>query len=228
MTLFLSPLCGFRLVAQRTLAAGVIVVLTIMAFADARADDPEVSGGPGSVELAPFGGQWNRIPDEEEDASRHLSIDAAIDDLSWILRSMAGRMLKKSTAPPVEMGFDWDGERLHQLVHGAHGELRRPVQLNGDSQRHTNDRGDDFSSKWVWTEGGLQVHWVQDQAFGSNLYRVDPLDQMLRVEHRIQITAISGIEPIVFRSRFGRTDLPTVTAARDPETESSPDSSELR
>jgi hypothetical protein len=196
--------------AIRLLACLIVGLTSSPAWSDASASLPA-----GPTELALYDGLWRRIDDPDEDSRRLRSIDAAIRNLSWIVRRMAAGVLKKSTAPPQEMRFTWDGERLHQLVDSGAGDAsRRPVELDAPPRILTDPRGEDFASSWTWTRDGLQVHWKQHQAHGSNLYRIEPQTQRLVVEHRIQVTALAGIEPIVFRSRFGRESLPAVSSAR--------------
>ena len=177
-----------------------------------------VSGSiPDSRELALFDGRWEKISDEQAEALRLLSIQNAVEDMSWIMRRVASSVLKKSTAPPPQMEFDWDGEGLYQLVADRDGDgvERRTVRLNADSEKLIDPRGEAFFSNWIWTDDGLQVNWRQDQAYGSNIYRVEPDSERLHVEHRIHITAISGIEPIVYQSAFERNGLPSVASAAE-------------
>lgn len=206
-------------------ARWALLLVCVAALASSQAwSDPSAPGTPSPTELARYDGLWLRIDDLDEDSSRLHSIDAAIRDLSWIVRRMAAGVLKKSTAPPAEMRFTWDGENLHQLVTAGSGEAsRRPVELDAPPRILTDPRGEDFASSWTWTRRGLQVDWKQHQAHGSNLYSIDPHSQTLIVEHRIQVTALSGIQPIVFQSRFGRDSLPAVSAARiDPDVPGAP------
>ncbi|MBJ18083.1 MAG: hypothetical protein CL933_01550 [Deltaproteobacteria bacterium] len=221
-----SPSC-LRL--RPTLIAGLIATAAFMTLPVAKANEGVVlPDSPGPTELALYDGHWDRIPDDDEDASRLRSIEAAIDSLSWIVRTMASGILKKTTVPPPEMSFSWDGENLHEVVRREGGDSLRQVRLDDIPEILTDSRGEDFSSTWTWTETGLQVNWSQRQAYGTNLYRVDDRDQTLRVEHRIQITAVSDVDPIVFHSHFARTELPAVAAAGDRETRDTPVSSDLR
>jgi hypothetical protein len=192
-----------------------MLLICIIALASGPAwSESTVSTSPSPTELALYDGLWHRIDDPDEDSLRLRSIDSAIRNLSWIVRRMAAGVLKKSTAPPPEMRFSWDGERLHQLVSAESGEASsRPVELDAPPRILTDPRGEDFASSWTWTSRGLEVHCKQHQAHGSNLYRVEPHAQTLVVEHRIEVTALSGIEPIVFRSRFGRDSLSAVSSA---------------
>jgi hypothetical protein len=50
------------------------------------------------------------------------------------------------------------------------------------------------------------VRWQQHQAYGSNLYRLD--GDALVVEHTIHVTALSDVAPIVYQSRFNRSETP--------------------
>ena len=192
----------------------LLICCAMLVGPSARSDAIE-SAQPSPTQLALYEGLWRRIDDLDADGHRLRSIDSAIRDLSWIVRRMAAGVLKQSTAPPAEMQFTWDGERLHQLVTSGSGEVsRRPVELGAPPRILTDPRGEDFASSWTWTSDGLQVDWKQHQAEGSNLYRIDPQTRTLVVEHRIQVTALSGIEPIVYRSHFGRDSLPAVSSAR--------------
>ena len=167
----------------------------------------------GDASLAPFSGQWARIVDEVADEARLESIGTATGDLSWIVRKMATGVLEKTTSPPRELAFVWDGEALRQRVRGPNGEYDRPVDPGAGPTRQTDPRGEETTIEWRRTTEGLEVHWQQSQAFGRNLYRVDEVSQTLHVEHRIQVTAIDGIDEIVYGARFGRMTLPPVSAA---------------
>ena len=163
--------------------------------------------------LAPCSGQWARIVDEAADEARIESIGTATDDLSWLVRKMATGVLEKTTSPPGELAFTWDGEALRQRVRGPNGEFDRPVDPDAGPIRQTDPRGEETTIEWRRTTEGLEVRWQQSQAFGRNLYRVDERSQTLHVEHRIQVTAIDGIDEIVYGTRFGRMTLPQVSAA---------------
>jgi hypothetical protein len=179
--------------------------------------EAELAGEPRSVpepaELASYDGLWRSVDTDETEPGRLASIETALGDVSWIVRKMGAGVLRRSTAPPPEMRFAWDGERLHQLVVDGNGSSRRPVRLDEEPVVLKDHRGEDFASNWTWTDAGLQVNWKQHQAYGTNVYRIDEQRQTLFVEHRIHITAISNVQPIVYRSRFERSDLPAVSAA---------------
>lgn len=128
---------------------------------------------------------------------------------------MASGVLRKTTKPPPEIEFVWDGKRLYQGLQGAERNLSKPVQLDGQVRTGEDHRGVPFSWVWSWTEEGLQVRWEQHQAYGYNLYRIDPVDgRTLRVQHTIHVTGISDVAPIVYGSRFDR--IPAEDVAQAP------------
>ena len=177
---------------------------------------PETTAGireTASVDLSGFDGHWQRIEVPESDAARESAIAGAVSGLSWILRKFARSNLNKSTAPPPELQFAWDGERLHQGLADENGEFSRRIELDGELRVLKDSRGVDFAAAWVWTGHELRLRWEQHQANGSNLYRLDEDADILLIEHTINVTAISNIAPIVFHSRFSRTDLPARAAA---------------
>jgi hypothetical protein len=202
---------------KKGLGALLLIVLFAAPPAALAAGEESISAAPGPAHstLSAFDGHWIRIHDEQDHSHRLSKIETAISDLSWVVRGMASRVLKKSTIPPDKIIFSWDGHQLHQIMGEDNTQFARPVKLDGDPKTLTDSRGEAFSSHWEWTDSGLRVSWVQDQAYGSNLYRVDEKNQALLVEHRIHVTAISNIEPIVYRSSFGRALLPAVPAASD-------------
>jgi hypothetical protein len=163
-------------------------------------------------ELAPYSGQWARIVDDAAEEARLESIDTATGELSWLVRKMATGVLEKSTQPPGELTFFWDGDALRQRVRGPNGEFDRLVGVDTGPQRTRDPRGEETTIEWRRTAQGLEVHWSQEQAFGHNLYRVDEAGQTLLVEHRIQVTAIDGVDEIVYGSRFGRLAMPPVSS----------------
>jgi hypothetical protein len=165
------------------------------------------------VDLSGFEGHWQRIEVRESDTARESAIARAVSGLSWIVRKFAGGTLNRSTAPPAELQFAWDGGQLHQGLADENGGFSRRIELDGELRVLKDSRGVDFASSWVWTGQGLRLRWEQHQANGNNIYRLDEDAEVLIVEHTINVTAISNIEPIVFRSRFSRTDLPARAAA---------------
>ena len=195
-----------------TILCGLLVVFSLVPASSSRAAE---MGDSVSIDLSSYEGRWQRVDDGEADEARLSAIDRAIDDLSWIMRTMAAGVLRKTTRPPPEMEFVWDGERLHQGLQGKDKASSRPILLDGKLRSGKDRRGVPFSWAWAWTDLGLRVRWEQHQAHGDNVYRIDERDgHTLVVEHTINITAISNIEPIVYRSRFSRTDLPRVAAGR--------------
>ncbi len=170
------------------------------------------------VDLSVYDGHWLRIEADESDAERKIAIQKAVKGLSWIVRRMAGGVLRRSTTPPHELRFDWDGERLYQALTDKSGGFSRLIELGGEFRTRKDSRGVDFASAWAWTDHGLRLRWEQHQATGNNIYRVDEDSETLIIEHTIIVTAISNIEPIVFFSRFSRTPLP----ARDARSEANP------
>jgi hypothetical protein len=168
---------------------------------------------PASTELLAFEGTWKKVEDPKDEEDRVSAIDRAIRGLSWIVRKMATGVLNRTTAPALQLEFVWDGERLHQTLEGKDGPVVRPIEIDGESLDFEDDRGVPFTSNWTWIGDGLQVTWKQHQAYGSNVYRIDEESQTLRVEHMIQVTAISNIDPIIFYSRFNRSQSPSLSAA---------------
>ena len=159
-----------------------------------------------AIDLSDYDGHWERIEDETANEARLSAIGEALEGLSWIMRRFASPILRKTTMPPKEMNFVWDGSQLHQRLINQGGRFSRLVNPGGATHFGKDYRGVDFSSVWALSESGLQLRWEQNQATGYNVYRVDSLEHTLVVEHTINVTAISNIEPIVFLSRFSRID----------------------
>lgn len=170
--------------------------------------------------LALFQGEWRRTDSEEAETARFSSIDQAINGLTWVVRKMAGGVLRSTTKPPSEVQFVWDGAALHQRVDGDNGSFDRPVQLGADPVEAIDDRGDLFTSSWDMADEGLSLTWEQHQAYGQNLYRLNSDGQTLEIEHTINVTALSGVEPIVYRSLFKRNPASPPSVASGPVRES--------
>ncbi|MBB84882.1 MAG: hypothetical protein CL931_13825 [Deltaproteobacteria bacterium] len=173
-------------------------------------------------DLASFVGQWARVVDVADDQGRIASIESATGDLSWIVRKMATGVLGKSTQPAGDLTFFWSGDEMRQQVRGPNGDFDRLVELGAGPKRHVERDGAETTIEWMQTADGLEVHWAQDQAYGRNLYRIDPEGQTLHVEHRLQVTAVEGVEEIVYGSRFERIVPPPVSAAPAGQTASGP------
>ena len=194
--------CSLRF-SLRTLSVVQILVLALLS-------GPAIAN---QEALSPYGGQWARVEDDAADEARIASIESATRDLSWLVRKMANGALSKSALPAGELTFAWDGDQMRQHVRGPNGEYDRLVDLDGGPTRHTGTDGEETTIEWRQTAEGLEIHWAHSQAFGRNLYRVDPSSQTLHVEHRLQVTAIDGVDEIVYGSRFERQALPAISAA---------------
>ena len=195
-----------RAARKVTIAIALGSLLATVPFVVTRPALGAPSSHPASVDLSDYEGHWLRIEDDEAHEARISAIGHALERLSWIMRRFASPILKKTTTPPAEMSFVWDGQRLYQGVEGKNGRFSRAIDLDGELLVAKDNRGVDFSSAWTWTDSGLRLRWEQHQATGNNLYRINTQDQTLVVEHTILVTAISNVRPIVFLSRFSRTD----------------------
>jgi hypothetical protein len=175
-----------------------------VAFVSAAPSAAASSNASLTIDLSDYEGHWQRIDDDGGHEARMSAIGHALENLSWIMRKFASPILRKTTTPPIEMNFVWDGQRLFQGVEGKTGSLSRAIDLDGEFVVAKDHRGVDYSSAWTWTDSGLRLRWEQHQAVGNNIYRIDSRDHTLIVEHTIIITAISNVQPIVFRTRFSR------------------------
>lgn len=201
---------AFRQTLSWFVACGLISTLSLLPVSASLAADV---GDSAAVDLSGYEGHWQRIEASEAEVARKTAIEKALSGLSWIVRRMAGGILRRSTTPPPELQFAWDGQRLHQGLADENGGFSRLIELGGEPRTLKDSRGVDFDSAWAWTGSGLRFRWEQHQATGNNIYRLDEDAQKLIVEHTINVTALSNIEPIVFLSRFSRTDLPARAAA---------------
>ena len=176
------------------------------------------SGEDDPLDLAAFDGQWERIDNPRDEEGRIASIGRAVDDMSWLMRGMARSMLRRRARPPSEIQFVWDGSGLSHRDGGREAGDPRPVQLDGEPWRIEHGKNGAVSLSWHSAPDGMLERWEQHQAHGNNVYRVDRDGDVLVVEHTIQITALSNIKPIIYRSHFARRGAPPhVSAAQAPE-----------
>jgi hypothetical protein len=183
------------------------------------------------IELAHFSGDWTQIVDERDHESRIESIDSAVSDLSWLVRRMASGVLEKTTVPPEGLTFHWTGEALMQVVDRNDGVMQRPVVLDGQARTVLDHEGTDTITEWHRTSRGLEARWIQERAFGTTRYSLDPADETMHVEYEIHVTALEGVSAISYGSRFARKSLPAVSsavAAQRPKMPSTAVSSERR
>lgn len=171
---------------------------------------PPASPSPAeSAALTPLTGRWHRVAVDEDDAMRLSAIDRALEDVSWLMRQMALRVLRKSTVPPPEMRFFWEEGQLYQKRRKATGVVEQRAVLP-DGQTRLDDEGNEFS--WHLDPEGLRLRWIHPQARGSTLFRIEPAageaadSKDLVVDYLLQVTAISDVDPVRFRVRFDRVE----------------------
>lgn len=213
----------FRCAASPGATGRLALLLAAIAFvAGPAVADPvaqahlEAAGAlPSEEELLRFAGRWDQVADEHAEAERIANIDAALADLSWIVRKMAAGVLHTSAAPPPEVQFAWDGHRLAQLLAVDGETLVRRIDLAGTVGAATAERppDPDPEARWAWRDGRLEVEWTRDQARGATRFRYDPTDDSLHVAYEIHVTALDGVAPIHYGTRFERRSPPTVSAA---------------
>ena len=167
-------------------------------------------------DLTAFDGNWERVDEARDEERRVAAINRAVDGMSWLIRGLAGRVLRGSTRPPEEIKFVWDGTELQELTRDATEGKYRPVRLDGHTRTAQDDNGEVALSWHPAPKKGMRLRWEQHQAFGSNVYRIEDAGKVLIVEHTIQITAVSNVDPIVYKSHFMRRELPQVSAAPIP------------
>ena len=85
------------------------------------------------------------------------AIEEALDSLSWVMRTMAGPVLRKTTAPPLRMQFFWDGAQLKQEVVASDGARVRDIKLGEKALGGRDNKGKPVEASWDWTESGLQL-----------------------------------------------------------------------
>ena len=216
---------------MRLLLSSVLVSLLLCSSIVAMAEMPSAAfeNAPAAVapltslapiELADFGGDWTQIVDERDHESRIESIDSAVSDLSWLVRRMASGVLEKMTVPAEGVRFHWTGEALMQVVDRKDGVMQRPVVLDGQARTVPDHEGTDTITEWHRTPHGLEARWIQERAFGTTRYSLDPADETMRVEYEIHVTALEGVSAISYGSRFARKSRPEVSgevAAQRPE-----------
>lgn len=200
-------------VSSLRIGLSLIAILWICAASRLGAEDVRPTG----FGLSDLDGRWIQRDAHLDADARRAAIDTAIQPLTWVVRKMAGGVLHSTTVPDPTVHFVWDGKRLHQRLTGKRGVITRIVEPGAPAATGLDTRGEPFEGQWVWTRQGLQFSWRQHQAYGANLYRVDPARHELTIDHSIHITALGGVEPILFRSRFVQADLPAVSAAGTPE-----------
>jgi len=173
-----------------------------------------------ALDLARFDGLWHRIEVEQDDDVRLSTIDWALEQLSWLLRTMVGKVLRQKTAPPSELHFVWEDGRLYQQRTLENGEvLRRLVVPDGRMRPDV----DGVEIAWQASPSALRLDWIQKQARGSSVYRLDPGPSQpgdpgepeapaaatragsgMLVEYEIQVTAVEDIRPVAFLAHFDR------------------------
>jgi len=227
---------------MRLLLNSVLVSLAMCSPIAAMAERPSVaseSAPPALVrsnslvpiELAQFSGDWTQVVDEHDQESRIESIDSAVSDLSWLVRRMVSGVLEKTTVPPEGVTFHWTGEELMQVVDRNDGAMRRPVVLDGKARTVLDHEGTETTTEWHRTSRGLEVRWIQERAFGTTRYSLDPADETMRVEYEIHVTALEGVSAISYGSRFARKPIPAVSsgvAVQRPEMPSTAVSNDRR
>ncbi len=168
-----------------------------------------------TLALADLDGRWRLLEDATATRDRLAAIDTAVEPLTWVVRKMASGVLRSSTAPRPTLDFVWDGRSLHERVPGKDRVESRRIQPGAPAFQAIDPRGEPFEGAWDWTPEGLRLRWRQHQAHGTNLYRMSQDKRTLVVDHSIQVTALDGLRPIAYRSRFAKDPLPAVASDAD-------------
>lgn len=156
------------------------------------------------LELRDLDGEWRQI-EGPSNAERVAAIESAIAELSWVMRTMAAPILKRTTTPPERYEFDVASDYPHGIALAQRDEDLRPMLLDG-RERHFTDQGDgEFSTRSQRHPDAIETRWKHGQAHGSTTFRLADDGSTLVVESLLQVTALSGVEPIRYETRFTRT-----------------------
>ena len=162
------------------------------------------------VSLSRFAGRWERVGSDPED-ERLAAISEAIAELSWVMRGIAGPLLRQSTLPSDFYVFEVDGAEVRM---GSHGRPPSRLALDGQSRAHEDDRGA-FEVTSERRAGGIRTTWHSEQAHGSNTFEVADSGERLVVRTTLVVTAISGVEPIAYVEHFRRSADTTAPSPAD-------------
>jgi hypothetical protein len=174
--------------------------------------EARASGEIASLDLTAFDGHWERVDEVQDEERRVAAINRAVEGMSWLMQRIAGSVLRRSTRPPEEIKFVWNGSELQELAKDQKDRQYRPIRLDGNTRMAQDDNGE-VSLSWHPAPNGMRLRWEQHQAHGNNVYWVEEAGKVLIVEHTIQITAVSNVAPIVYQSHFMRRELPHISAA---------------
>lgn len=157
------------------------------------------AGSPPAESLVGFQGHWRRIGSDPQE-ERLRVIEAAIADLSWVMRAVAGPVLRKATVPPEQYVFEVDASEFRM---GSRGREPRPLALDGRERAVDGDRGRvEISSQRLAT--GIRTTWRTSQAHGWNTFELEDGGKQLAVKSTLIVTAISDVDPIAYVEYFGR------------------------
>jgi len=189
-----------------------------------EASEPEEQ----TLDLARFDGLWHRIEVEQDDDVRLSTIDWALEQLSWLLRTMVGKVLRQKTVPPSELHFVWEDGRLYEQRTLEDGEVQRRLVVPDGRMRPD---ADGIEIAWQASPSALRLDWIQQQARGSSVYRLAPGSSQpgqqdaaaagagrsgMLVEYEIQVTAVEDIRPVTFLAHFDRSRADRAKAERAP------------
>ena len=155
------------------------------------------------LKLGPFAGEWRRV-ESQPDEPRLESIRAALRELSWVTRTMATPILQRSTTPPDRYEFRVDTSYPDGIALGQRDREPRPLLLDGRETEGV-DKDLEVTTSALRREDGIETRWRTSQAHGSTVFRLSNDGTTLVVESLLQVTAISGVEPIRYETLFVRT-----------------------
>ena len=194
------------------LVGALVAVVPGLALGGDRAAE---TAGSATMRLADLDGRWRQLDSDVATQARFASIDSAVEPLTWVVQKMASGVLRSTTAPRPTLHIVWDGERLQERIPGKDKLETRWVDPGTTAVAAVDSRGEPFEGAWDWTTDGLRFRWRQHQAYGANLYRMDHGKRTLTIDHTIHVTALEGVRPIAYRSRFSKDALPAVSSAGD-------------
>jgi len=151
--------------------------------------------------LQGFEGRWERVGSDPEQ-ERLSAIAAAIEELSWVMRGVAGPVLRRSTVPSDQYVFEVDAAGVRM---GSHGRAPSPLALDGRLRRIEGERGA-FEVSSEQLSDGIRTTWRSEQAHGSNTFEVADDGRHLVVRTTLTVTAISGVGPIAYVEHFRRSE----------------------
>ncbi len=158
-----------------------VALITAPTVEAAAAD--EVAEAPAERTIADYHGSYRYVGGETEQERAYAAVDEIVANLNFLIRGMAGRMLRKPTTAVKVTKLDVEGENV--TIAGGVGKDLVTLHVGGPGIKYKGDDGKTYTMSMSFRSGKLVQKIVGHNSTTIKTYRLSEDGARLKIKTKI-------------------------------------------